>query len=57
MRNEKWLGFDFPKNNMVSMSSNIPKNDSNFFHRMFDNFTIDFIVFMTNSSKEKKLPL
>ena len=39
---------------MVSMSSNIPKNDSNFFHRMFDNFTIGFIVFYDHSSKKKK---
>ena len=42
---------------MVSMSSNIPKNDSNFFHKMFDNFTIGFIVFYDQFKPRKEITL
>ena len=47
------VGFDFPKYNMISMSPNIPKDDINFFNRMFENFTIGFIFFYKIIQAEK----
>ena len=35
------------------MGPNIPKDDSNFFHRMCEKFTIDFIV-LVNQFKPRK---
>ena len=40
---------------MVSISQNIPKNDNNFFHRMFENFTIGFIVFIDQLKPRKEI--
>ena len=40
---------------MVSMSSNIPQDDINFFHRMFEKFTIGFIVFIDQFKPRKEI--
>ena len=40
---------------MVYMSPNIPKDDTNFFHRMFENLTISFIVFIDKFKPRKEI--
>ena len=40
---------------MVSMSPNIPKDDNNFFHKMFEKFTICFIVFIDQFKARKEI--
>ena len=40
---------------MVSISPNIPKDNNNFFRRMFDNFTIGFIVLIDQFKPRKEI--
>ena len=37
------------------MGRNIQEDDSDFFHRMFENFTIDFIVFVNQFKPREKI--
>ena len=46
LNNEKGVGFEFPKNNLISMCPNIPKDNDNFFHRVFEEFAIEFFIFI-----------
>ena len=40
---------------MVSMSQDIPRDDTNFFHRMFENFIIGFIFFINQFKSRKEI--
>ena len=37
------------------MCPNIPKNNNNFFHRLFEQFTIGFIVFINQFNPRKEI--
>ena len=50
---EKGVGLDFLKQNPIFMISYIPQDDSNFFHRMLENFTINFIIFIIISIQSR----
>ena len=58
LNNKEGIGFEFSKYNLISMCPNIPNDNGNFFHRMLEEFTIRFIIFISTYSncQERKLP-
>ena len=46
LNNKEGIGFEFSKYNLISMCPNIPNDNGNFFHRMLEEFTIRFIIFI-----------
>ena len=39
---------NFPKQNLISMSLNIPQDNDNFSHKMLEKFIVSLIVFINH---------
>ena len=47
--------FDFLEHQLIPLSPNIPKDNNNFFHWLFEKFTISFIVFINQFKPGKEV--
>ena len=54
LNNEEGIRFEFSKHDLIYMCPNIPNDNGKFFHRMLEEFTIGFRIFINQFKLPRK---